>query len=55
MPTELQRVIPELDKVTGTHVVFNQAAERDRGESSCISILALVRNRYDLFTKPQAF
>lgn len=47
-------MIPELDKLNGTHVVLGQAAERDRGESSCISILALVRNRYDIFTKPQA-
>ena len=54
LPQKLQVVIPELDKEFGTHVVFGQAPERDRGESACISVLALVRNKYDVFTKPQA-
>ena len=44
LPTELQSVIPELDKTHGAHMVFSQAPERDRGESACISVLALVRS-----------
>ena len=31
-----------------------QVAERDRAESSCISLLSLIHNRYDLFVHPQA-
>lgn len=54
LPGELPGVIPELDKTYGAHAVFSQAPERDRGESACISVLALVRNRYDIFTQPQA-
>lgn len=54
LPQALQQMIPELDPTTGTHVVFSQPAERDRGESSCISVLALVGGRYELFTQPQA-
>eukprot|EP00439_Symbiodinium_sp_Y106_P020289 s808_g2.t1 len=33
--------------------VFEQDAERDRAESSCLSVLALLANRYDTFTAPQ--
>ncbi|CAE7563736.1 Cnga4, partial [Symbiodinium pilosum] len=50
----LQTVIPELDSQTGSHVVLKQAPERDRAESSCISVLALVTGKYEIFTKPQA-
>lgn len=46
LPGKLQDVIPELDKEFGTHVVFGQAPERDRGESACISVLALVRSLF---------
>lgn len=46
LPQKLQVVIPELDKEFGTHVVFGQAPERDRGESACISVLALVRSLF---------
>jgi len=44
LPGELPGVIPELDKTYGAHAVFSQAPERDRGESACISVLALVRS-----------
>ena len=51
---QLQTYIPELHEAVSPHVVFEQAAERDRAESSCISLLALLHNRYDIFTEPQA-
>ena len=44
LPRQLQQHIPELNKTKGSHMVFDQAPERDRAESSCISILALVRD-----------
>ncbi|CAE7241548.1 unnamed protein product [Symbiodinium microadriaticum] len=46
--------IPELDAAFGPHILFEQADERDRAESSCLSTLALVGGRYEAFTKPQA-
>jgi len=54
MALKLQAVIPELNAQKGSHVVLKQPLERDRGESSCISVLALVAGKYDIFTKPQA-
>lgn len=54
VPDLLQKYIPELNKETGTHVVFKQQGERDRAESSCISLLALITGSYEIFTKPQA-
>ena len=54
LPKELERRVPELHSRHGTHIVFDQAAEQDRAMSACISILALVHNRYDMFTQPQA-
>lgn len=30
-----------------------KVAERDRADSACLSLVALVWNRYDLFVKPQ--
>ena len=51
---DLESFVPELHSQAGSHMVFEQAAERDRGVSSCISILALVHDRYDVFTEPQA-
>ncbi|CAE7748593.1 KCNH5, partial [Symbiodinium pilosum] len=50
---DLQIVIPELHPEHSPHVVFEQSAERERAESSCISIVALFKNRYDIFTHPQ--
>eukprot|EP00439_Symbiodinium_sp_Y106_P076962 s895_g16.t1 len=44
----------ELDAAFGPHILFEQADERDRAESSCLSTLALVGGRYEAFTKPQA-
>ena len=51
---QLQSFIPELHVGVSPHVVFEQAAERDRAESACISLLALLHDRYDIFTQPQA-
>ena len=51
---DLESRIPELHGQFGAHAIFEQAAERDRALSSIISILALVYDRYDLFTEPQA-
>ena len=51
---DLQVIIPELHAEHSPHVVFEQAAERERAESSCLSILALFKDRYDIFTQPQA-
>eukprot|EP00438_Fugacium_kawagutii_P003373 Skav228254 [mRNA] locus=scaffold3112:264241:268087:+ [translate_table: standard] len=51
---DLESSVPELHSQLGSHMVFEQAAERDRAISSCISILALVHDRYDVFTEPQA-
>ena len=53
LPAQLEEYIPELHPDYSPHIVFEQAAERDRALSSCISILALVNNRYDMFTAPQ--
>ena len=51
---DLQSILPELHSEHSPHVVFEQAAERERAESACISILALYKDRYDIFTQPQA-
>ena len=51
---DLEHFVPELHSKFGSHMVFEQAAERDRAVSSVISILALVHDRYDVFTEPQA-
>jgi len=49
----LRKCLPELDPKLGPHKVFEQDAERDRAESSCLSVLALLANRYETFTAPQ--
>lgn len=54
LPGVLQKLIPELNADAGTHVVFKQQGERERAESSCISLLALITGSYEIFTKPQA-
>jgi len=46
--------LPEIDLFHGSYAIFEQVAERDRAESSCISLLSLIHNRYDLFVHPQA-
>ncbi|OLP95509.1 hypothetical protein AK812_SmicGene22362 [Symbiodinium microadriaticum] len=53
LPHQLEKHIPELHPVWSPHNIFEQAGERERGSSSCISVLALVKNRYDIFTEPQ--
>lgn len=54
LPGVLQKLIPELNEDAGTHVVFKQQGERERAESSCISLLSLITGSYEIFTKPQA-
>lgn len=54
LPGVLQKLIPELNADAGTHVVFKQQGERERAESSCISLLSLITGSYEIFTKPQA-
>ncbi|CAJ1355387.1 unnamed protein product, partial [Effrenium voratum] len=53
LASNLQDLLPELHPEHSPHLVFEQAPERDRAESSCISILALLKDRYDIFTQPQ--
>ncbi|CAJ1448056.1 unnamed protein product [Effrenium voratum] len=53
LPEQLQSCLPELDPKGGPHVIFEQPMERDRAESSCICTLALLFDRYDIFTHPQ--
>eukprot|EP00930_Biecheleria_cincta_P082016 TRINITY_DN7154_c1_g1_i7.p1 TRINITY_DN7154_c1_g1~~TRINITY_DN7154_c1_g1_i7.p1 ORF type:complete len:593 (-),score=84.22 TRINITY_DN7154_c1_g1_i7:86-1633(-) len=53
LPGLLQSHLLELHKSWGTHALLDQNLERDRAESACISVIALVTNRYDMFTKPQ--
>jgi len=50
----LQELLPELNPEFSPHIVFEQNAERDRAESSCISIMSLWKDRYEIFTQPQA-
>lgn len=53
LPTQLRTCLAELHPETGSHMIFEQPQDRDRAESSCISILALLANRYEIFTRPQ--
>ncbi|CAE7560893.1 Hcn4 [Symbiodinium natans] len=50
---QLQTAIPELHPEVGTHALLEQHFERDRAVSSCISLLALVYDNYNIFVKPQ--
>lgn len=54
LAARLQELLPELNTEFSPHIVFEQNAERDRAESSCISIMSLWKDRYDIFTQPQA-
>eukprot|EP00913_Durusdinium_trenchii_P001541 g1426.t2 len=53
LETALWTHLPELNRHYGAYIVFDQVAERDRADSACLSLVALVWNRYDLFVKPQ--
>jgi len=46
--------IPELLPERGTHDVFGQAAEREKSESCCVSLMALLVGSYKDYTYPQA-
>eukprot|EP00930_Biecheleria_cincta_P083080 TRINITY_DN7270_c0_g2_i6.p1 TRINITY_DN7270_c0_g2~~TRINITY_DN7270_c0_g2_i6.p1 ORF type:complete len:1024 (+),score=174.73 TRINITY_DN7270_c0_g2_i6:679-3750(+) len=50
---QLREYLVELHSEHGSHALFGQDNERERGEASCISIVALVSDRYDIFTAPQ--
>jgi len=51
---KLQRLLPEIHPTRGTYSVFEERAERGRAESACIGILALLTNRYDIYTYVQS-
>ncbi|CAE7740577.1 eag [Symbiodinium sp. CCMP2456] len=51
---KLQRLLPEIHPTRGTYRVFEEGAERGRAESACIGILALLANRYDIYTYVQS-
>ncbi|CAJ1450475.1 unnamed protein product, partial [Effrenium voratum] len=45
--------IPELLPEKGTHVVFSQNGEREKSESCCVSLMALLLGSYEDYTRPQ--
>ncbi|CAE8588037.1 unnamed protein product [Polarella glacialis] len=51
---KLQEVILELHPEHGSHALLSLAGERERSESACLSIIALVTDDFKSFTKPQA-
>lgn len=53
LPNQLRSCLAELNPENGSHIIFEQPQDRDRAESSCISMLALLANRYEIFTRPQ--
>eukprot|EP00930_Biecheleria_cincta_P018711 TRINITY_DN14482_c0_g1_i1.p1 TRINITY_DN14482_c0_g1~~TRINITY_DN14482_c0_g1_i1.p1 ORF type:complete len:1225 (-),score=207.45 TRINITY_DN14482_c0_g1_i1:117-3791(-) len=50
---KLRETIPELNPTYGCHAILSQAGEREKSESCCLSIIALVTGAYDDFTAPQ--
>ncbi|CAE7870872.1 eag [Symbiodinium necroappetens] len=54
LPQKLHRLLPEIHPTRGTYSVFEEGAERGRAESACIGILALLANRYDIYTYVQS-
>lgn len=50
---KLKAAFPELQEDTGSHALLSQPGERERSESACLSIVALLTNCYENFTKPQ--
>lgn len=51
--SSLSDSIPELMQKRGTHDVFGQAVEREKSESCCISLMALLVGSYEDYTAPQ--
>ena len=51
---QLQQLLPELHPFYGTYSVFEEGLDRARAESACISMLALLANRYDIYTNAQS-
>eukprot|EP00930_Biecheleria_cincta_P038634 TRINITY_DN2653_c0_g2_i3.p1 TRINITY_DN2653_c0_g2~~TRINITY_DN2653_c0_g2_i3.p1 ORF type:complete len:1208 (-),score=192.20 TRINITY_DN2653_c0_g2_i3:136-3759(-) len=52
LPGQLQKVFPELH-MEGSHALLSPPGERERSESSCLSLVALVCGNYEAFTEPQ--
>eukprot|EP00435_Cladocopium_sp_Y103_P037287 s20_g9.t2 len=50
---DLRTHLPEIHIQHGSYTIFEQAGERDRAESSCISLLSMIYDRYDLLVHPQ--
>eukprot|EP00930_Biecheleria_cincta_P034011 TRINITY_DN23540_c0_g1_i1.p1 TRINITY_DN23540_c0_g1~~TRINITY_DN23540_c0_g1_i1.p1 ORF type:complete len:1211 (-),score=186.87 TRINITY_DN23540_c0_g1_i1:179-3784(-) len=50
----LQEAFVELDPRFGLHAVFAQPKEYEQAISSCLSLVALVQNKFDDFTEPQS-
>ncbi|CAJ1395704.1 unnamed protein product, partial [Effrenium voratum] len=54
LQTELWTHLVELHPQHGPYILFEKVLERDRAESSCINLLAMIFDRYDILVKPQA-
>lgn len=50
---QLQTLLPELHCAVGSYAVFEEFAARDQAESACVSTVALLCNRYDIYTEQQ--
>eukprot|EP00930_Biecheleria_cincta_P076346 TRINITY_DN6355_c0_g1_i1.p1 TRINITY_DN6355_c0_g1~~TRINITY_DN6355_c0_g1_i1.p1 ORF type:complete len:1200 (-),score=178.89 TRINITY_DN6355_c0_g1_i1:72-3671(-) len=50
---KLQAAFPELREATGSHALLSPSSELERSVSACLSIVALLTDRYENFTWPQ--
>lgn len=50
----LERAFVELDAKAGLHNLFVQPKEHQQAQSSCLSLIALVQDKFKEFTEPQA-
>ncbi|CAE7511654.1 unnamed protein product, partial [Symbiodinium sp. KB8] len=51
--SSLRACIPELSPQNGTYAQFEQNAEREKSESCCVSLMALLLGSYKDYTQPQ--
>ena len=51
--TELHTLLPELHHHLGSYTVFEESAAREQAESACVSTIALLSNRYDIYVEQQ--
>ncbi|CAE8634957.1 unnamed protein product, partial [Polarella glacialis] len=51
---KLQESLLELDPEFGSHSLLSLPGEREKSESACLSVIALVTDNFEGFTKPQA-